>query len=116
MREWLNIYDSGITAIYIVVECALLIAALLAARHPRFRREFCCFAAASALSAISNASVLLLRLYLIFHFSILTVGIRRGLLITQEVTEVVSIAVYCLGFFALARQVASLPREAGALR
>lgn len=111
MKDWLNIYSSGISALYLVVDCALLIAAIFAARHPKFRREFCCFVIASALSAFCAADALILRFYLTFHPPVLTLEIRRVLLIADEVAEVASIVVYCVGFFALARQVASLPRE-----
>jgi len=101
--------------IYPFVDCALLLAALLAARHPTFRREFSCLAVAGALSVLCAVITLLFRLHLSFQLSFLTVDLRRNLLLLHDLAEVTSIVIYCIGFFALARHVMSLPRKPNVL-
>ena len=109
MSNWITIHSWIMAFTYPAVNITLVIAALYAARHPIFRREFLCLAFAAALTVFCSAVTLLFRLHLAFPLSFLSLPVRRGLLLGQSFAEVVSIAIYCVGFLALARHVRSLP-------
>jgi hypothetical protein len=113
MSPWITIYSWSMAVIYPALNAAILIAALSAARHPAFRREFHFLAVAAALSVFCSLITLLLRLHLTFSFSFLTVGARRALLPLHDIAEVASIVFYCVGFITLARRIRSLPHATG---
>jgi hypothetical protein len=110
MSNWIAIHSWIMAFTYPAVNITLFIAALYAARNPTFKREFLCLASAAALTVFCSTVALLFRLHLAFPRSFLSLSVRRGLLLGQNVAEVVSITIYCVGFLALARHVRSLPQ------
>lgn len=107
MSIWITFHDWVMLFLYPVVTAVSVIAALVAAKNPIYRRAFIFMAISGSLTLFCCLVILFFRIYLALHMTFLPVEIRRTILALHDIAEFVSIPLYLIGFLTLTYRVYS---------